>query len=428
MRELEQNQSIFFTDGTSAVVKKELGRGGQGIVYMVDHQGTDMALKWYTTDVSDDFYSNLENNIHAGAPSSIFLWPKKLSTREYGSCGYLMDIRPANYHDFSRFLLAKCRFKSVYAMTVAAMEISEGFKALHAKGLSYQDLNDGNFFIDPATGHVLICDNDNVVPFGTSSGILGKARYMAPEVVSGEKNPNAHSDKFSMAVILFMLFYMNHPFEGKRVLACPAMTEDYVRVFYGSDMIFIYSEEDDRNRPVSEVHTNVIRRWPLFPDVLRNAFIKEFSREKLYDSPTRRMTDMQWQSVITSLRDRLTICPRCMHETFVNHDNGEIVCQECGKEIQQFGILLLDNKRRIVLTLGKKIYLDRDDIIDAEVIRGTQDSDKIFIKNLSSSIWKVTTPSGRLKEVAPGTLMPANKGFKIDFVGFDKSGEIVEQL
>ena len=29
-------------------------------------------------------------------------------------------------------------------------------------GYSYQDLNDGNFFINPQSGDVLICDNDNV--------------------------------------------------------------------------------------------------------------------------------------------------------------------------------------------------------------------------------------------------------------------------
>lgn len=426
MRELGQNHTIRFTDGSSAVIKKELGRGGQGIVYLVDHDGCDMAFKWYTCDISDGFYDNLESNIRAGSPSSIFLWPKKISTKENGSFGYLMDLRPSNYHGFSRFLLAKCRFKSVYAMTVAAMEISEGFKSLHAKGLSYQDLNDGNFFIDPNTGHVLICDNDNVVPFGSTSGILGKARYMAPEVVSGEKNPNAHSDKFSMAVILFMLFYMNHPFEGQRVLACPAMTDDYVKKFYGSDMVFIYSEEDDRNRPVSHVHTNVYRRWPLFPDVLKDTFIKEFSRDKLYDGPTRRLTDLQWQNIITSVRDSLTICPHCMQETFIDAEKGQIICQECGKEIEKFGILRLDNKRKIVLTLGKKIYIDRDEIMDAEVVRGPLDTDKLYIKNLSSSIWRVTTPSGKLKEVEPGGLMPANKGLKIDFVGFNKSGEIIE--
>lgn len=426
MRELVQNHTIRFTDGSSAVIKKELGRGGQGIVYLVDHDGCDMAFKWYTCDVSDGFYDNLESNIKAGSPASMFLWPKKISTKENGSFGYLMDLRPSNYHDFSRFLLAKCRFKSVYAMTVAAMEICEGFKSLHAKGLSYQDLNDGNFFIDPNTGHVLICDNDNVVPFGSTSGIHGKARYMAPEVVSGEKNPNAHSDKFSMAVILFMLFYMNHPFEGQRVLACPAMTDDYIKKFYGSDMVFIYSEEDDRNRPVSNVHTNVYRRWPLFPDILKDTFIKEFSREKLYDGPTRRLTDLQWQNIITSVRDSLAICPHCMQETFINAEKGQIICQECGKEIEKMGILRLDKKRKIVLTLGKKIYIDRDEKMDAEVVRGPQDKDNLYIKNLSSSIWRVTTPSGKLKEVAPGGLMPANKGLKIDFVSFNKSGEIIE--
>lgn len=37
---------------------------------------------------------------------------------------------------------------------------------LHRHGYSYQDLNDGNFFINPESGDVLICDNDNVMPQG----------------------------------------------------------------------------------------------------------------------------------------------------------------------------------------------------------------------------------------------------------------------
>ena len=64
--------------------------------------------------------------------------------------------------------------------------------------------------------------------------------------------------------------------------------------------------------------------------------------------------------------------------------------------------------------------------MDAEVVRGPLDTARLYIKNLSSSIWRVTTPSGKLKEVAPGGLTPANKGLKIDFVGFNKSGEIIE--
>jgi DNA-binding helix-hairpin-helix protein with protein kinase domain len=41
-------------------------------------------------------------------------------------------------------------------MVNAALNITAGFRALHNKGYSYQDLNDGNFFINPQNGNVLI--------------------------------------------------------------------------------------------------------------------------------------------------------------------------------------------------------------------------------------------------------------------------------
>jgi predicted Ser/Thr protein kinase len=42
-----------------------LGEGGQGVVYLVDYDGTQKALKWYTGKKfknPDKFYTNLENN------------------------------------------------------------------------------------------------------------------------------------------------------------------------------------------------------------------------------------------------------------------------------------------------------------------------------------------------------------------------------
>ena len=47
MKDLASGTSIKLTDGSSIKVKKELGRGGQGVVYLVDYNGKDMALKWY---------------------------------------------------------------------------------------------------------------------------------------------------------------------------------------------------------------------------------------------------------------------------------------------------------------------------------------------------------------------------------------------
>lgn len=109
-----------------------------------------------------------------------------------------MDLRPGNYREFSEFLLAKVHFESLSAAVNAALNITNGFRELHRNGFSYQDLNDGNFFIDPSDGDVLICDNDNVAPYGESLGIAGKARYMAPEVVRNMTRPNVMTDRFSL--------------------------------------------------------------------------------------------------------------------------------------------------------------------------------------------------------------------------------------
>lgn len=138
--ELKPNDKVTLTIGTTATVVKELGRGGQGIVYLVDLAGQKMALKWYHNPPSDAFYN---------------------------------------------YLLARKNFKSFNAMMAAAMKVCNGFMMLHRFGYSYQDLNDGNFFIRPTDGDVLICDNDNVMAQGEKSGIMGKARYMAPEIVAG---------------------------------------------------------------------------------------------------------------------------------------------------------------------------------------------------------------------------------------------------
>lgn len=152
---LKAKTQISLTNGQTATILRVLGQGGQGTVYEVNLNGKKMALKWYTHPVyttNANFYHNLKTNIRIGSPSSAFLWPEYLTLPQYGSFGYIMSLRPKNYVEFSRFLLAKERFHSLQALFQAAINICEAFKALHIKGLSYQDLNDGNFFLDPKTG------------------------------------------------------------------------------------------------------------------------------------------------------------------------------------------------------------------------------------------------------------------------------------
>lgn len=423
MKEFQKGQRIKTVSGGELEVIQKLGEGGQGVVYKVNYNGKPLALKWYfgnKLNNADKFYRNIQNNIKQGTPTGAFLWPLEITEYFEGSFGYLMELRPPEYKDFSLFLLAKVHFANIEALINTALCITNGFRELHNRGYSYQDLNDGNFFVNPKTGDVLICDNDNVAPYGENLGIAGKCRYMAPEVVMGQKRPDSHTDRFSLAVVLYMLLFLNHPLEGKRTM-CPCLTEELERKFYGSDPVFVWDPANDANRPVRGVHTNEIKLWPLYPAFVRNTFEKAFSHEVMVgNDTTHRVIEKEWQEVFTTLRD-LTIKCSCGSETFIDPSQQSCRCINCGKSIERPPILKV-KKYHAALAPGKKLYAchvqyDSDDFKEAkgEVISSRNNPSLLGLRNDSNNTWEAILPNGSSKGYPNGQVIKLGKGIKINF-------------
>jgi DNA-binding helix-hairpin-helix protein with protein kinase domain len=428
MKEFKPSDKIELKVGGSVTIKKKLGEGGQGIVYLVDLNGKDYALKWYTHPCKQEFYDNLDNNISNGAPTSAFLWPQFLTVKKEKHFGYIMTLRPPEYKDFSHFLLAKVRFASLSAMINAALQINNAFRELHRKGYSYQDLNDGNFFINPLTGVVLICDNDNVAPCGKNLGIAGKCRYMAPEVVLRKNLPDANSDRFSLAVILFMLLFNNHPLEGKLIAGVPCMTEENERRFYGSNPIFIFDPVNDTNRPMMGIHTNAIRRWPLFPKFIQAEFIHAFGSDGIHE-PNKRKPENEWQKLFVRLRDEMVRCS-CGGETFIDPSAAESTCINCKRKIDK-PLMLKIGRNKLVMYPGQKSYVcqtksgsDDYTTITGEVIQNKNNLNLWGFRNLSLDTWLCTMPNGTQKNVNTNEVVPVFKDVKIAFAGGLK-GEMI---
>lgn len=423
MKEFQKGQRIKTVSGGELEVIQKLGEGGQGVVYKVNYNGEPLALKWYfgnKLNNADKFYRNIQNNIKQGTPTGAFLWPLEITEYFEGSFGYLMELRPPEYKDFSLFLLAKVHFANIEALINTALCITNGFRELHNRGYSYQDLNDGNFFVNPKTGDVLICDNDNVAPYGENLGIAGKCRYMAPEVVMGQKRPDSHTDRFSLAVVLYMLLFLNHPLEGKRTM-CPCLTEELERKFYGSDPVFVWDPANDANRPVRGVHTNEIKLWPLYPAFVRKTFEKAFSHEVMVgNDTTHRVIEKEWQEVFTTLRD-LTIKCSCGSETFIDPSQQSCRCINCGKSIERPPILKV-KKYHAALAPGKKLYAchvqyDSDDFKEAkgEVISSRNNPSLLGLRNDSNNTWEAILPNGSSKGYPNGQVIKLGKGIKINF-------------
>ena len=431
---LTKNQRVELADGRTVTVTDKLGEGGQGIVYRVHFDtGEDRALKWFFVGYLKDpqkFYSRLQKNIDDGAPSDAFLWPEQLTKYVAGEpFGYVMKLYPQGYESFAKFLLAKVQPQSNAAWVNAALNIVDAFKSLHNKGYNYQDLNDGNFSINPTNGKVLICDNDNVVPYGEESGILGKARYMAPEVVRGDKKPDTHTDEFSLAVVLFLLFVGYHPLEGKRT-NYPVLTTKYEKRIYGTDPLFIFDEQDKSNAPHETLHKYAPAMWNGLPSFVRKTFQRAFSQDSLLEGRNRPL-EQDWFHVLVRLKSSIVRCPFCGEEIFLESD-APTKCPNCKRSIKAAGYLKFKSRasHEVTAPIFKDAVLydyhmdssSKDFLTAAAVV--LEKPGKFGLKNNSQSKWLVTAPDGRTFTRQPGETQVLVADCKIDF-GTGSSAQVI---
>jgi DNA-binding helix-hairpin-helix protein with protein kinase domain len=430
MEEFKKGEKVPLEGRHEAVIVKKLGQGGQGIVYSVSVDGKPYALKWYTCKFADKeaFKKNMLTHIindGKGPPDrKKFLWPLYLTSEKSKSFGYVMDLRPKNYTEFSDILNNMAKFPSTDIMITAALNIVNAFRLLHHDGLSYQDLNDGNFFINVANGDVLVCDNDNVTPDGkkNAGGIGGKPGYMAPEIVRGETHPYSLTDCHSLAVILFKLFLRHDPLMGKAYVDSVCITEKREYELYGTQPVFIFDPRDTSNRPVKGVHPNPIRLWPLFPPFFQDAFVQSFS-EGMKD-PNRRLPENEWQKILIRLRDEVLECPVCKTDLWLNtFPSGTPIKCTCGSAFS-YPMRLKTDRYGVPLFPGTNLYAchtsaDAGDYstITGEVIMNKNNPSLWGIRNLSKDSWLATPAQGEGQNIDPNGVVLIGSNLTIQFNG-----------
>lgn len=425
MSTLEKGEKIPIVNGEMAEILEEIGSGGQGTVYKVLFNAKVYALKWYSGRVLKDrakFRQNLWQNIVDGPPSESFLWPLFLTEQYKNNFGYLMDLRPDGFVDFSDILNKKVAFSSLQVTIECALNIVNSFGKLHRKGKSYQDLNDGNFFVNPITGNVLICDNDNVAPEKQNLGIGGKPGYMAPEIVRGAARPETLTDQHSLAVILFKLFMRHDPLMGMAYVYSVCITEETEKRLYGDDPVFIFDPNNASNRPLLGVHPNPIKLWPYYTEYIRNAFIKSFCEG--IKTPALRLTESEWEQLLIRLRGEILIC-QCGYETLAHLAKKETYnnifsCPHCNAQCS-YPMVLNVKKYSVFLFPGNQLYKchTEKDSTDYTKAQGTvvryQNNQSIWgIKNISDNTWFFTDDTQK-KSVPSGGVVLFRQGSKIEF-------------
>jgi len=406
--------------GGYAEIKAVLGAGGQGTVYRAVYRDKEYALKMYFKNKlkrPELFRDNLTSLANSDTDCGFFVMPLILTEEYDGGFGFLMELIPSDYAPFSDILNARVKFSGLYSIVNAAIRITTAFRELHNSGKSYQDLNDGGFFIRPTDGDIKICDCDNIAPYGEHLGIAGKPGYMAPEIVRGEKAPDKLTDRYSLAVLLFRLLLRGDPLEGSRVLKSVCLTEDAERRHYGFEPMFVYDPQDDSNRPVRGVHNNIIKFWRIMPEYIREAFTHSFTVG--LHQPEKRLIEKQWLDLLIRLRSDICSCTcgsQSFAPSFERDAEGKFICL-CGTHFAP-PLELTDGKKHTLLSDGTKLF-DEDFTVAAEVVRNKVNPSLWGLKNYTTDVWKCILPNGQEKEVPQGSAAPIFTGTKLTMNGIE---------
>lgn len=384
-----QNGLLIESNGGTIKILDFIGAGGQGEVYRVSLSGKEYALKWYFPHIIEpSLIKSINNLVQKGSPNKRFLWP--LLTVDKNGFGYIMDLKPNDYRSLQDYMVRKYDMK-ISLIAKSCYLIADSYDELHAKGLSYKDISLGNIFINPKNGEILIVDNDNVAVNNEDVGsIIGTPDFLAPELASGKsRKPNSDTDRYSLAILLFHLLLIGHPFDGHLMNKIHCLDPAAKKLLYGDKPVFIFDPNNNSNRPDRTIQKNPYLLWPIYPDYIKSLFIKTFT-EGIHD-PSKRVREKEWINAFIRFNGVIFECPNCGQSELI-YDPSQIKkqghlnrCRRCNKipEIARIRVndyILTCSNGRYIMDLHVNKYSDsRAGIAKFNLVNG-----ELFLTNVSN--------------------------------------------
>lgn len=336
--------SVVSESGKKYTLKGIIGSGSQGVVYEDDSE--KYVIKFYYP--ADSEMIDMERLERVSFIKAIEI-PKNfvaiLDVISEPYVGYVMvkvtDHKPLNHYlipdkhkDFIKWYNEGFGLRE---RIIIGYIIAKAFSELERNNFSYCDISGNNILVNTTkNASIKLIDVDNIYIAGRgNAAILGTPRYIAPEVISRQKNPDVLSDNYSLAVILFELLRVGHPYISDDIIDGTPEMED--EALAGKDP---YVTEENS--------TNMLPENLVLTDKLKELFRKCFVDGQ--KSRIRRPSAYEFEKALLEASNSLIKCPNCgawHYLTEIEEEKGK--CTWCGEVSKaeaklEFYDLLFDGK------------------------------------------------------------------------------------
>lgn len=287
--------------GTKYTLTKKLAQGAQGVVY--EESSGNFVVKFYFEGFAADCVMDQLRFVRNTQLPKNFVTVEDLFAKPY--TGYVMRrvddhlplntylIPPAN----EAFHIWYNRGKGFLQRLFLGRLIATAFGELERKNLSYCDISGKNILVSPKGVSVQMIDVDNIYVAGKGKpSVLGTPRYIAPEIIKGLRTPDILSDNYSLAVILYELLRVGHPYISDEV--ADGTPEDEARALAG---------ECDYVTP--ETSTRMLPEEVVFTERLKDLFRRCFADGKI--DRLKRPSAREFEFALIEASNKVIKCPSC---------------------------------------------------------------------------------------------------------------------
>jgi len=215
--------------GNPVGLGNRIGKGGEGNVYEVDGDSSQVAKIYHQTPLSEDQLYKLDWMVKQQSASlcKIAAWPEAILHDQRGNepCGLLMPKveKSRQLHELYGTTNRRLHFPDVrwHHLLLAARNLAAAFHTLHEQGIVVGDVNQGNLMINHNYNIRFIdCDSFQITDGGkTYLCPVGTPHFTPPELQSKKLSGIARTidhDCFGLAVLIFHLVFVGrHPFAGR---------------------------------------------------------------------------------------------------------------------------------------------------------------------------------------------------------------------